>query len=172
MEYHIECPNKDYDLILKEYKEIPLTQGKITIVDAEDYEWLNQWKWYAYRHRNTYYAMRNDCKSKKMMHREIMKPPEDKEPDHINNNGLDNRRENLRICSRSQNQANRNKQYNNTSGYKGVSWHKWKRKWQALIGINNKWKHLGYYLTKQQAALAYNNAALEYFGEFARLNNL
>lgn len=175
MEYHIECRDKDYDLILKEYKEIPLTQGKVALVDIEDYDYLNQFKWYAQKCKNNlFYVVRNIKKDGKQiklcMHREIMKTPKGMHTDHINGNGLDNRRNNLRICNSSKNQRNSGKHKNNTSGYKGVFWHNRGKKWQASIGLNSKLKHLGLYSTKEEAAIAYNEAAKKYFGGFARLN--
>lgn len=128
MEYHIECPDKDYDLILAEYQEIPLTQGKVTLVDVEDYDYLNTWKWYAWfrnkcfiyrfsNKKNTFrhnggkiYAVRNIKKNGKQvttyMHRVIMKTSTGLEVDHKNGDGLDNRKDNLRICNNSQNQMN------------------------------------------------------------------
>lgn len=90
--------------------------------------------------------------------------------DHINGDTLDNRRSNLRLCTVSGNNHNRMKSKNNTSGYKGVSWLKQNQKWRAYIKVNSKDKHLGCYLDKEDAARAYDKAAKEYFGEFARLN--
>mgnify|MGYP001606453598 CR=1 FL=1 len=175
MEYRIECEDKDFDLLLKEYKEIPLTQGKVALVDAEDYEYLNQFKWHAHKYKNGggYYVARGIKKNEKkvFMHQEVLKPPKGMYPDHINRDGLDNRRWNLRICTTSQNGINKGKQKNNTSGYKGVCWHKRDEKWQARIKVDKKPMYLGYFNTKEEAALAYNEAAKQYFGEFAKLNN-
>lgn len=176
MQYHIECPDKDFDLILKEYKEIPLTQGKISIADVEDYEYLNQWKWHALRDGNTYYAIRAIPKDGKQtsisMHREILKTPKGMYTDHINMDGLDNRRDNLRICTRSQNQMNSEKHKNNNSGFKGVCWHIGIKKWMAQIKVDKKQICLGYFENKEEAALVYNEAAKKYHGEFAKLNNI
>lgn len=176
MQYHIECPNKDYDLILTEYKEIPLTQGKVALVDVEDYEYLNQWKWYAWRRKNIYYAVRNMKKDEKRtslyVHQEILKPLKGMQIDHINGDELDNRRDNLRFCDKSQNGMNRGKQKNNKSGYKGVSWDNRDKIWRAQIKINREKVYLGNFLTKEEAALAYNEGAIKYHGEFARLNEI
>lgn len=158
------------------YKEIFLNQEQVALVDVEDYEWLNQRKWRSYKDHNTYYAVRTIRKGEKWtaqkMHREILEIPKNMDTDHINGNGLDNRKENLRACTNSQNQANRGMPINNTSGYKGVCWYKANRKWQAQIKINKKQIYLGRYSTKEQAALIYNEAALKYHGKFARLNNV
>ena len=106
------------------------------------------------------------------MHREILKCPKGLFIDHINRNGLDNRKNNLRVCSKSQNMMNTLIPKNNTSGYKGVSWSKRDKKWMAYIKIKNKFNNLGYFNIKEQAALAYNDAAKKYHGEFARLNKI
>ena len=91
-------------------------------------------------------------------------------PDHRNRNKLDNRRENLRPATDSQQNANRQRLRTNKSGYKGVSWSSSKRRWRAQIDVNNVKMHLGYYKTRLEAAWAYDHAALKYFGEYAVLN--
>ena len=157
-------------------KTIALTQGKEAIIDDEDFEWLNQWKWYAYKAPHTYYAGRcihgDDHQIILPMHRFILglEPGNKKHVDHVNQNGLDNRRENIRLCSKSQNGMNRGKQKNNISGYKGVSWHKKNKKWHAYININTKRIFLGLFDSKISAAKTYDKAAKKYFGEFACLN--
>lgn len=104
------------------------------------------------------------------LHRLVMGEPKGLEIDHINGNKLDNRRENLRECNRWQNKANTRIISTNTTGYKGVSWHK--DKWQASIRVTGRLLYLGRYETKQEAAMAYNIAAREHFGDFAWLNPL
>lgn len=104
------------------------------------------------------------------MHRLLMTSPTGTMVDHINGNGLDNRKENLRVVTNSQNLMNRGKNKNNTSGYKGVLWDKVRNKWIALIGFNNKNIYLGRFFTKNEAAFAYNAKAEELFGEFAQIN--
>jgi hypothetical protein len=105
------------------------------------------------------------------MHRQIANPPDGKEVDHINGVTLDNRRENLRVCSHSQNMHNRRlRQKNNKSGYKGVHWLARTKRWVAEIRVNGKSRHLGYFTEKTDAARAYDTAAAECFGEFAHLN--
>lgn len=152
-------------------KMIPLTRGKFALVDDEDFDWLSQWKW----HIHTGYAARVLPKflgKRKViwMHREIAKTPDGMDTDHINLNKLDNRRENLRACSHSENKRNQGPQSNNASGRRGVHFNKWDRKWQARIKANGKNIHLGSFDSADEAALAYDAAARKYFGEFANLN--
>ena len=152
-------------------KEIRLTNGAIALVDDDDYEYLNQWQW-CYRRG---YAMRHLSRvtgEKRMnfMHLEIAKIPEGMETDHRDRNKLNNQRDNLRICTPSQNKMNRGKQKNNTSGYKGVSWHRKDNKWRAYIGFNHSYFHLGNFDNAKDAARAYDEKARELFGEFAETN--
>lgn len=109
------------------------------------------------------------------LHRFIMNPKKDMEVDHINGNGLDNRRINLRICTRSQNGKNRQLSKSNTSGYHGVTFTrdcKRTKPWLVNIRANGKIKYIGRYKDKKEAAFAYNEAAKKYHGEFATLNKL
>lgn len=155
-------------------KEIKLTQGKVAIVDDCDFEHINKWKWFANKIDGIFYALRNDeIDGKKvmiLMHREVLNVEKNKYIDHIDGNGLNNCRNNLRESTNSQNQANRGANKRNTSGYKGVVFDK--NKWQAKIGHNRKTIHLGRYKTKEEAAIAYNKGAIERFGEYAKLNIL
>jgi len=162
-------------------KEIPLSRGKVALVDDEDYEWLNQSRWRLLSHNERYssgpYALRSqynpDTKRSTTiyMHRLILSAPSHLQVDHINGNGLDNRRSNLRLCLSRQNQYNyRKTKRPTTSRYKGVSWNKQKRKWEAQIQVNRKHKHLGVFGNEKDAAYCYDAGALRYFGEFARLN--
>ena len=153
-------------------KLISLTQGKFAIVDDADYEWLNQWKWGI---SSTGYAKRGIRKGKKtitiFLHRLLAKTPKGKFTDHINRNRLDNRRENLRVCTTFESNQNRGFNSSNTSGYKGVflgSYSKLKKKWRVDI----QQKTIGYFKTKEEAAIAYNKRAKELFGEHAWLNNI
>lgn len=157
-------------------KRIRLTQNKFAIVDNDDYEWLNNFKWYPDKSPSgKVYVVRNSKnesgKHKKIrMHQEIMGTPKGMETDHIDGNGLNNQRKNLRICTKSQNQHNRNKYKCNTSGYKGVSWHKGKEKWSAQIRINGILVYLGDYIAKEAAYEAYCKACIKYHKEFNNIN--
>jgi hypothetical protein len=151
-------------------KNIQLTQGKVAIVDDADFEWLSQWPWFF----STGYAIRREGKlfgrKNIMMHRLIMNTPEGMDTDHINGDKLDNRRENLRVCTRSQNMQNTTRRSDNTSGYKGVDWDKENGKWRAEIKVDSRRINLGRYDSAEEAALAYDRAAREYHGEFANTN--
>lgn len=149
-------------------KEIPLTRGKIAIVDDEDYEWLSQYKW-CYQTRG--YACRRIHGTGKLisMHKEIMDVPENMEIDHENRNKLDNRRSNLRVSTHTENNYNKSIQSNNTSGYKGVSPHI-DGKWRATIRYGGKYRHLGLFSNPTDAAVVYDKEALIHHGEFAYTN--
>lgn len=153
---------------------IKLTNGLLALVDAGDYDLVKGYGWSAIRPRKggVWYAtatiIENGKKRKLRLHRLIMNPGEGEQVDHINGDGLDNRRANLRLCTSSENNMNRGKK----DGYKGVSYYKDRKKWRARIGINGEKRHLGWYATAEEAALAYNKAAGELFGEFARPNEV
>lgn len=159
-------------------KKIPLTQGEFATVDDIDYEFLMQWKWYF----NQGYAVRHSQKSDGfsqrktiLMHRIILSRKLGRsdfhDTDHKNHDGLDNRRNNLRPASRSQNEHNSEIQWG-SSKFKGVCWKKDHNKWQAYIRFEGCLKHLGYFTDEIEAAKAYNEAAKKYFGEFACLNSI
>jgi hypothetical protein len=154
-------------------KEIKLTKGMVTLVDEVDFDYLNQSKWCVHRSHATFYAHRRLHGKLISMHRVILERMGFKnfeQVDHINGNKLDNRRSNLRPATESQNQWNRTKLVNNKSGYKGVHWNKDRSKWRASIRFNRHLYHLGYFTDPIEAAKAYNDAAIEYHGEFAKLN--
>lgn len=152
-------------------KLIPLRNRKgdvvaEAIVDDADFEWLSQWRWYYFTKK---YAARNQGKQKIYMHKLILGITTGREGDHINRNKLDNRRENLRPCTRQQNQCNAT--YPNlTSRYRGVTWNKRIRKWQAQIQSHLKNHYLGVFQNESDAARAYDNAAKALHGQFASLN--
>lgn len=156
-------------------KEIRLTKGFVAIVDDEDFEFLSQWKWHANASaaRRTY-AMRNsapDADGKRahiMMHRVVCAVAPGEEVDHINGNGLDNRRANLRPVTRGQSMWNRAPNASGSSRHKGVYWHKQHRKWVAAIQVNKKRVHIGLFTSEDAAARAYAERAAAEFGEFNR----
>lgn len=155
-------------------KEIKLTQGKVALVDDGDFEHISQFNWGAYRDRNTWYAKRDDFSTGKKrtirLHREVMKVNDTPGIliDHVDRNGLNCQKNNLRHCSKSQNNANRRSA--GTSKYLGVSWKKRQKKWESNIRINGTPKHLGCFNEEVDAAKAYDAAAKVHHKEFANLN--
>lgn len=158
------------------YRIIPLTRNQVTLVSTHRYEELSKFNWCA-THRGTgkgFIAVRRIGTRKEgrvlPMHEVICPCPEGMEPDHINGNALDNRDENLRPSTHHQNTMNKPIQPNNTSGFKGVSYRKDRRKWGAYIKFNGKMIHLGRFIDREDAARAYDRKAIELFGDFARTN--
>ena len=156
-------------------KEIQLTQGYVTQVDDADYEWLNQWKWSLNKSRNTVYAVRwSGVKGRhEKMHRLILGLTDPIiKVDHIDGNGLNNQRHNIRACTEHENRKNRSSYVGSKSKYKGVSLNHPNPNWRATITIDGRMRHLGYFPKEEDAALAYNEAAIKHHGEFARLNTI
>jgi hypothetical protein len=153
-------------------KEISLTHSKkVVLVDDEDYEELSKHKWHINKRENIYYAHGYDVNKKRetCIHNQILGI---KGIDHINGDGLDNRRCNLRPATQSQNCMNRRKRKNTTSQYKGVYWFKRDKKWHSRIFFNCKRVHLGSFISETEAAKAYNKAAIEFFGDYSKLNEI
>lgn len=150
-------------------KIIYLTKGYATLVDDEDYEYLNKLKWCAgHSSKGQYYAKRTGGA---LMHRVILNAPKELQVDHINGNKLDNRKSNLRLCTVSQNLMNK-KKYCGESPYKGVHFNKRMGRYEAYIKLNARKIHIGHFDTPQEAALAWNKKAIELYGEFALLNEV
>jgi len=158
------------------YREIPLTQGQVALVSAHRFDELNAYKWWAcwISHTRTFYAFRkikleNGRRVVIGMHREILglKFGDKRQGEHKNQATLDNRDENLRIATSSQNQCNRGPQRNNKSGFKGVSWYKRDKKWRACIEVKGKRSYLGLFDTPELAYEKYCLVAKQIHGDFA-----
>lgn len=158
-------------------KKIPLTKGKVALVDDDDFAFLSQWKWCS---DSKGYAFRSEKRSETgrlkrkgiYLHRVVMGSPEGKQIDHINGDILDNRKSNLRVASHSENMRNRKLQKNNSTGYKGVWFNKKKGLFVATIKIDGKTRTIKHTRTAEEAAEAYNVKAQEVYGSFARINVL
>lgn len=157
--------------------KVQLTQNMWAIVDDEDYEYLNQFKWFAWKGNHVYYALRHPPRDKRTqktirMHRDILKLVDGDGVivDHINRDGLDNRKCNLRIVPHQINIINSGLRITNKSGYIGVSWDKRVKKWNATLCFNGKKIYCGYFDDKILAAYKRDECALKYFGEYATLN--
>lgn len=167
--------------------KIQLTQGMVAIIDKEDYGKVCSYKWFAVRSRGNYYAAAHGVNRETIkMHRVIMGVVNSKIIcDHKDHNGLNNRKENIRICSNSENVKNTTSRKNTTSKYLGVCYKptrkrklksghysisEYTKKWVAQIQCNGKKFFIGRFLEEKQAALAYNKAATEKFNDFANLN--
>jgi hypothetical protein len=150
-------------------KEIKLSRGKIALVDDEDFDYLNQWKWFASKGRNTYYAGRSSkIKNNRWMHRLIMKTPENLQVDHIDHNGLNNQKSNLRNCTNTENLFNRNKNFK--SKYKGVHYNYKKRTYIVQLKAFGYNVYTSEFKNAEKAARKYDEMAKIYHGEFANLN--
>ncbi len=155
------------------FRKIRLTGGKFAIVDPQNFYWLNSFDWCAKEYRGCFHAVRFNSHGTPMilsMHRQIMNPPHGLLVDHKNHDGLDNRRANLRLATYSQNNCNTTKRKNTSSQFVGVNFDKRRRTWLAYITHNGKRTYLGRFNSEVEAAKAYDNAALEYHKDFARLN--
>jgi hypothetical protein len=162
-------------------KQIDLTRGAVAIVSDDDYYRVNQLKWRVFMTRTPgkFYAA-HDCKKTIngiqfrwciLMHRFILNAPPHKQVDHRDNNGLNNTRKNLRLCTNTENsRAKKNKSFGKASRFRGVSWKKDKRLWRATIKAEQKNIHLGYFTNELDAARAYDAAAVKYYRDFSSPN--
>lgn len=166
----VAAPQESFVLIDVSTRKHPDT---FTIVDAEDFDRLaTRASWRAMRDKgNSLYAV-GDAKGNRLerMHRIVLQAPRKILVDHINGHGLDNRKANLRLATYSENLRNARISKRNSTGYKGVSWCKRSEKFVAHICFNGKAKFIGYFRTAQDAALAYDAAALELYGDYAKTN--
>lgn len=157
-------------------KEVELTRGYKAQVDDEDYERVMQFKWHAHPGNNTFYAMRYvpDTGENQLMHRFILGlTSSDARVDHSPDpSGLNNQRNNLRIATCQDNNYNRRLNSDNTSGFKGVTWNKASQRWRATIKVNRRKLHLGYFEDSKEAAKAYDIAAIQHHGMFAKTNEM
>ena len=156
-------------------KKISLANNNgFALVDDADFESLNKYKWYLRRRKGAKYAYRLACvngwQKRILLHRHLLGLISKQRIDHINHNGLDNRRANLRKCTIAENARNCRIRSDNTSGFKGVAWHRNEKKWVASICVNRSQIRVGRYFCIMAAARAYDKAAEKYFGEFACTN--
>jgi len=157
-------------------KKIKLTRGQFALVDDEDYEELNQFKWYALKKRYTFYARRSIYIDSKTitscyMHRQILGLVDRNiQCDHKDTNGLNNQKSNLRECSNTENQKNQRPRVGYSSKYKGVSFVKKRNKWVSGLVVDKKHIFLGSFINEIEAAKAYDEASILHHGEFAYTN--
>jgi hypothetical protein len=163
--------NKTFDEFVEDGIVIFTAGRHFAIVDETDWSEMSKHKWYSERRRYTHYV-RKSSPPRERLHQFIVSVPQGKDIDHINGDGLDNRKCNLRICTRSENAANKCKYKKTRSRFKGVGWHKRGRKWEAQIMCNYKKIYLGLFDSELEAAQAYNKKALALFGEHAYLNDV
>jgi hypothetical protein len=178
----MKLPVKRHEVIQpldESYRLIPLTQGQNAVVDAEDFEWLSTWNWFASwsEQGQTYYALRRDAPKVRgtrgptiSMHRLILGCSSTEECDHRDHDGLNNRRYNLRKCTDRQNSQNRRVRSDNVSGLRGVTWDEAEKRFSARVMVDGKRIRIGRYKTAEAAACAYDEAAKIAHGEFAHLN--
>jgi hypothetical protein len=154
-------------------KTIPLTRGMVTVVDDEDYQFLSQWKWTAFNCGGAFYAARRPRVGRSQlmiyMHRVLAGATEGQRVDHKDRFTLNNQKHNLRFADACQNGANAKIRKANTSGFKGVS-QRPNGKWKAQVGYHVKGRSLGNFLTREEAAAAYDRKAVELYGDYALTN--
>lgn len=160
--------------VCRDVAYVPITMGKEAIIDASDVTLVQSHNWSLYQSGSTGYAKRSylGCDGKQfqvLMHRVITCAGDTDIVDHINGNGLDNRRSNLRIATKNGNQQNATRRRDNTSGHKGVCWHKGDKRWHAKIQVDGKRVHLGQFDTLEKAMAAYENASTKHHGDYSNL---
>lgn len=152
--------------------KVPLTKGEYALIDDDDLEIINKYKWHCTSHGYASSVIPGDSKRLQYMHRFLLNAPEGMSVDHINHNKLDNRRKNLRICTHKENTRNSRSSVGK-SQFKGVSYKPGRKKpWRSRIHVNGEQIIIGDFVTEIEAAHAYDLAAKEYFGEFAYLNGV
>jgi hypothetical protein len=173
----------------EELMQIPLTQGKFAIIDKDDYDKICDYKWFAVKSRNSYYAASHGKNRETIkMHRVILGLNDKKQIcDHIDHNGLNNSKFNLRVCTDSENAKNTTSRNGASSKYLGVSYspirkrklksggysfNEHNRKWLTQIQCDKKKSYVGRFATEIEAAIAYNKVAIEKFGSFANVNKI
>lgn len=158
-------------------KTVSVSNGRVALVDDEDYKWISRFKWHAVLMGRGFYVMRNRRISDGpgpgtiLLHRAILEAPASFEVDHRNGDGLDNQRKNLRLATSQQNQrAFQRKAAGKTSRFRGVCWHKAAEKWSAQLKISRRKIHLGLFSDEEAAARAYDSAVRVAYGEFSHPN--
>lgn len=154
---------------------LPLPCGRTFLIDAADYEWVSRYRWHSSGRRRNYVATRVPGTGERIkLHRLLLGAPAGREGDHIDGDGLNNTRANLRIATSSENNANRKRGRRSFSGFRGVYFiqqdYPLARPWRAQISIGNKSRFLGYFGSAEAAAAAYDAAARKAFGQFAQMN--
>lgn len=152
---------------------VTLTKGHTAVIDAADADFVGIFNWWAQEMPHAVYAARTtprgEGKKKIFLHRYLMRPPEGMDVDHIDGDGMNNRRSNLRVATRHENACNQKIRAANTSGFKGVSFEKFTGRWAASICSNNKYKRIGRFDTVDEAGAAYAEWSRSLHGRFGRI---